>query len=289
MVDPARVRIAVTLESTPVHTRDVISLFTSLEELGGRLAHAQKAAYMIEPCRSDLVSVLEGIGVEVVPSPVFDERCRYANKLAMFDPSRDYDYLVALDTDMVIGRDFSPFILGEAVAARVAGTPHLALDEWRTLFDHVGLPFPQARMLAQRAWEETIPYYATGHVILPHAAVAPLVAAWGESVRTILSLLDVFPFLARTHPHFTDQIGFAMALARTGLPHRELPLSLSFGYQATHPDATEAGSLDAHVLHTSRRYDRHGFLTPGLFARTNRTLLDVNEALRRTQRNVMIA
>ena len=49
-----------------------------------------------------------GVTIEVV-EPV-DPRCPQANKLRMLETTEDCDYLVALDTDVVVARDFSPYI-----------------------------------------------------------------------------------------------------------------------------------------------------------------------------------
>ena len=65
----------------------------------------------------------------------------YANKIPMlgFSEEVDFDILVALDTDIIIRRDFSNLIDEKKIGAVRDDIDPLGLDNWKILFKHFGL------------------------------------------------------------------------------------------------------------------------------------------------------
>jgi len=251
-VTPERVVIATVFENRPPYLQEVATLYRTLIAEGGMLAQARKVAYCIGAPDPSLLRGLAALEVSVREVEPVDRRCPHANKLRMLEQPGDVDYLVALDTDIAIAGDFSPWIPGEAIAAKPVDGDPLTLDDWVLLFDHFGLSLPRARYLTHFQVTETIPYFNSGVVIIPGHLIGVLRQTWSKFVA---DLLDVYVRLPRIEPHrfFTDQFALALALEAAGLPHRALPLELNFPtHMPIHP-VYQPDLISPYILHHHHR------------------------------------
>ncbi len=281
MVAPERVLIAIVAENREPFTREAMYLFKTLRRFGGQLARAQGIAYFvgsIEPATARRFNELD-VTFKIV-DPV-DGRCPHANKIRMLDETVDYDYLVALDTDIVITRDFSPYIQGSSVAAKPAGQGRLSMDQWTKLFAYFGLELPVTRYLTTAKLRETIPYFNSGVVLLPKHHVPPLRDAWHASVRKLLDAYDVLPDIAERKA-FTDQFALSLALASAQLPYRGLPLEMNFPTDRPVHAALNPEGLTPYILHHHHRISASGDILPCSYENVNTLIGELNAYLRLT-------
>jgi hypothetical protein len=279
LVRPERVLVATVAEDREPHASEVMYLFKTLERFGGRLSRARRVAYFLESADFPGVDQLADLDVTVKVVERVDARCPYSNKVRMLESSEEFDYLVAVDTDVVITRDFSVFLQGSAIAAKPAGRIRLSLDQWKKVFDYFGLEVPQARYLTTARIDETIPYFNAGFLIIPMEHVTTLQAEW-QSFTT--RLLDAYPELpdVAEHPVFVDEFSLSLALASARLPFRGLPLAMNFPTDRRVDPLLEPESIKPYIIHHHHRVSPEGELLPCSYEGINAVIAEVNACLR---------
>src|SRR6185437_6723692 len=140
---------------------EMLFLFRSILRFGGSLADSQKIVYFTGNIDSSLKEIFSSMGVHV---HIIEEEIKeipHANKIQMlhFSDKEDFDYLVMLDTDVVIARDFSNFIGIEKVGCKIASVDPLGMELWKNLFEYFGLELPTERYKTALTMIETIPYF----------------------------------------------------------------------------------------------------------------------------------
>lgn len=245
------------------------------------MAHARRRLYVVGELDEGLHSTLTGLAVEIVPVKAFDERCPHANKLKMFVDEDDVDYLVALDTDVVITGDFSHEVRGSAVAAKQVDQDPFGIPNWMTLFEYFSVPFPSARFLTHFAFAETIPYFNSGVLIVPMTAMSRLAAPWGRFVTRLLEAYDELPQEIVKHRFFTDQIALALALADSQIPFRALPLEMNFPtHRPLSPDV-QTDRVAPLILHHHHRLDDEGLMLPTGYCEPDTAIARANAVMHR--------
>jgi hypothetical protein len=280
-VDPERVVVATVAEDREPFAGEAVYLFTTLHHFGGELSRARRVAYFIGSAASPSARALAELDVAVEVVEPVDARSPYANKVRMLHAPADCDYLVTLDTDVVVTRDFSVFLQGSSVAAKPAGRIRLTLEQWRDVFDHFGLELPQARYFTTARIDETIPYFNDGVVITAAAHVAPLRAAWESFVGKLLDAYPDLPGIAE-NPVFITEFSLALALAAAKLPFRALPLALNFPTDRRVHAALEPERVAPYILHHHHRLTPAGELMPCHYEHVNAVIAEVNDCLRAT-------
>ena len=170
-------------------------LFKSLNLYGGKLANAQKIACFSEPIDSKLKNDLENLGVKIKIINDIDPRCLFANKIQNLELS-DYEnieFLIALDTDVVITKDFSEFLDASKVGAKPVDRDPLSLEDWKSLYGFFGLKVPEERYLTHFTLQETIPYFNSGVLLIPKKFIKPLYETWKKYVQRLLSSYNDLP------------------------------------------------------------------------------------------------
>lgn len=279
-LDPERVLVATVAEDREPFASETVYLFKTLHHFGGELGRARRVAYFVGSADSPSSETLAELGVAVKVVEPLDARSPYTNKLRMLDVPDDCDYLVALDTDVVVTRDFSIF-LGSSVAAKPAGRIRLTLEQWERVFEYFGLELPQARYLTTARIDETIPYFNDGVVLVPRDYVAPLRSEWQSFMARLLDAYPELPEVAE-HPVFITELSLALALAAAKLPFRALPLELNFPTDRRVHAALEPGSRVPYILHHHHRLSAAGELLPCEYEEVNALIAEVNACLRST-------
>ena len=279
-VDPERVLVATVAEDREPFASETVYLFRTLDHFGGDLRRARRVAYFVGSAESPAVGRLTELGVTVKVVDPVDARTPYANKLRMLDASEDCDYLVALDTDVVVTRDFSVFLQGASVAAKPAGRIRLTLEQWVRVFDYFGLQLPRARYLTTARLDETIPYFNDGVVFVPKEHVGRLATEWRSFVRKVVDAYPELPDVAE-HPVFITEFSLALALASARLPFRALPLALNFPTDRRVHPALEPRSTSPYILHHHHRLSPAGELLFCHYEEVNAVIAEVNACLAR--------
>jgi len=237
-------------------------LFKSINILGGKLALSQKMACFSEPVDHQTKKRLESLGVEIRIVESMANENKTVNKILMLnnDLGKDYDYLITLDTDIIITKDFSEFLVGDKVRARIVGYDPLGIEIWKNLFEYFDIEFPTKRYVSLDG-TETIPYFNTGVLIVPRKCVKILFDTWRHFVNKLedayndLNELTKFSF-------FTDQIAFSLTLAFSNLDCDPLPIEMNF--PIAHPSIQNSfndKSSQPYILHHHHRISENGKIT----------------------------
>jgi hypothetical protein len=279
-----RVLVATVAENRSPFVHEVEFLFRSLRRFGGNVSHASGLVCFVGSADPAAVERLADLGVETEVVEPFDERCSHANKIRMLETAQDFEYLVALDPDIVVARDFSAHIMGAAVAAKPVDDERLTLEQWEELFARFGLALPPARYTASFTMAETIPYFNSGVLVVPREHVQPLAEAWGLFVRKLLATTAEKPS-AYEHHLFrrSDQFALALALAEAKVPFRALPLEMNFPtHHAIHP-ALEPDQVNPYLIHHHHRVSRTGEVLPCSYATVDAAVAAINRHLQETE------
>jgi hypothetical protein len=279
LLTPERMIVAAVAEDREPHASEVVYLFRTLQHFGGRMSRARQIAYFLESADHPSTRRLADLGVTVKVVERVDARCPYSNKVRMLEEAEDSDYVVALDTDVVITRDFSPYVQGSGVAAKPAGKIRLSMDEWEKVFDYFGLEIPQARYFTTARIDETIPYFNAGVVIVPTQHLSTFRTEWQSFTRR---LLDAYPDLPQVaaHPVFVDEFALSLALTSARLPFRALPLAMNFPTDRRVDPLLEPRKVAPYILHHHHRVSPNGELLACKYEEINAVIDKVNECLR---------
>jgi hypothetical protein len=279
MLIPDRVLIATVVENRRPFDREAEILFSTLRCYGGSLSRARGVAYFVNAAQVDTVERLHRLGVEVRICPPVNEAVPHANKIAALQDETNIDYVVVLDSDTCILRDFSIHLTGHGVGIKPVDCERLTAEEWQQLFAVFDLHVPRARYLTTVDKVETIAYFNSGVLIVPQRHIAPLRDAWRTLVQRILDYHPVLPQMARYS--WSDQFALTIALAAERIPHRALPHEMNFPtHLPVHPD-WRPETLNPFIIHHHHRFASDGKLLPCLYDHVNRDIDRVNQLIGR--------
>lgn len=247
------VTVRVVLEDTRRFHGEVLTLLRSLRAFGGPYAHASCELHFVERQPAD-VSAFAELGATFKTVARFDARTPHANKLGMFYPVQT-DYLLAVDADILVCGDITPYLVGDAVAAVPAYGSVLTEARWRELFDAAGLAFPADRVLTVADGSEMVPYFNSGVVVVPSRHAATLGAVWS---RYLTELLDAGPDRAwweASQRHHVGQIALALAMCSGLFPRRVLPMEMNYMLDFVLPEALDPDTREPVLLHVLHRMD----------------------------------
>lgn len=247
------VTVRAVLENDARSITEGLTLARSLRAFGGALSTSPCELFFVETIPDD-VDAFDRLDVTLRTCGRFDERCPHANKLGMLLPV-ETDYLLAVDADIVVCEDVSPYLLGDAVAAMPAWGDWMPPGRWEELFADAGVDMPRDRIITTRFWQETIPYYNGGVVITPREHVEALADSWVEHVRHLLDAADSRPWWGRAETYFLDQLALALVMGGD-LPRRDLPIEMNWMLHcADLPEHLGLASRRPLLMHTTHRMD----------------------------------
>jgi SAM-dependent methyltransferase len=271
--------VACVAENRPPYSQEVICLFKSIIAFGGVLANARKIAYFVDAVEPLISEELAQLGVIVKVVERFSDRFPHANKVRMLEESEDCDYLVALDTDVAIARDFSEMVAGHSIRAKPVDDDPLTMESWRKLFDYFGVAFPLTRFLTTFSLKETIPYFNSGVLVIPKEHVSLLSKSWQRLILDMEGAYSELPEVAR-HRFFTDQFAFALALGQSQLPYAPLPIEMNFPTHYPIHSAYSPGNIDPYVVHHHHRLSGSGELLACGYEQADRRIREINQAIK---------
>jgi uncharacterized membrane protein YgdD (TMEM256/DUF423 family) len=203
----------------------------------------------------------------------------YCNKINQLFTlaGEDFDVLAACDTDIAIMRPLDEVATTESVRARRVDqeNPPLAVLERIRAF----LGFPQQPPLAAPGCCPTATTYAMncngGMLLIPRRLMQPLGDAWLGYART----LTEHSRLLEQWVNHIDQVSWAFAMLKLGLPFEELPLEYNFPTNLAKriPRGTYAQPV---VLHYHRALDRKGRLRASGVRLVDKSIREANTRLR---------
>jgi hypothetical protein len=215
-LEPEGLLLASSLRHHLASHHEVIAAVPGPEDVWGRPS----------PATIDALRAMD-VRVEAIENPL-GPTFSHANKIPCLAVPTDADVRILVDTDMVcLGAiDDQPAFEG-AVAAKPADELAYTddLEVWRATYTAAGETLPDWRVRTTTSGDPSPPFYNTGMVVVEASLGPALSAAWlacSEQIRGATSLPH--------HRDWSDQLGFAVALARLGItptaldPQLNLPL-----------------------------------------------------------------
>lgn len=254
-------------------------MFRTLQNFGGLVSNSRKIACFSEPVSAQWVERLNSIGVLIKIVKNIDQKCVHANKIQMLNiDEHDFDYLVALDTDIVIAKDFSEFLTGSEIQAKPVDNDPLSIDQWKNLFNYFGLELTSTRYLTSFTMTETIPYFNSGVLIIPQKHVQILYETWKSFVHQLLKSYDDLPDIQK-HSFFTDQFALALSVAKIGLPHKPLPLEMNFPTHVPIHKDLNPEKINPYLIHYHHRLTQDEKIMSCNYENINKIIEKINKSL----------
>jgi hypothetical protein len=248
----------------------VRNLVLSIRRLGGRAAGAPIVAHFVEGVDDTHRRALEDLGADVEVVARVDPEYPYANKLRMFQtgPRPGTDCLVALDCDVAVVDDVTPFLSAESICVKPADCDFLTEAQWQAVFTDLGVAEPPRATVTTTFHQVTYPYFNSGVVIVPATLGSSLADRWLDCIHR-LGLLrarrpDIGPLAL-----YTDQVALACALAAGPDPVRLLPVGMNFPTHVRVHPAYVAEAFPVRVIHYHDNVDARGFLVPTTYRQAN--------------------
>lgn len=240
------------------------NLVLSVRHFGGSLAEMPIAVNVVGDADPAFVRSMDRWRATVrVVDPMDPETPRsIKNKLRVFElaATEDFDVLLALDCDAIVMGDLASVMSTTAVRAVPAIQNQLSEESWERVYDHLGLPRPEQRMVMAITGQRTYPYVNGGVLFVPRQACLPLLDRWQWARDKILELEAEEPgFLCgRT---FSDQYSLPAAVAAAGFDIDLLPVNYNLRTQTTRYAAEYDGQWGPPcIYHYHGEIDAAGFL-----------------------------
>ncbi len=215
------------LENTDAFIAEGLALARSLRAFGGPHADARCELHFVE-CTPHDTTQFDALGVTLTTVPRFDRRSPQSNKLGMFHPV-ETDYLLAVDADVLVVGDVTPYLIGTAIAAVPANAAKvLSHARWQEVFADAGVSFPSDRLLAPFSWQETIPYFNSGVLVVPGTRVASLREEWVRRTHELFEADDARDWWSTPQRAHVNQIALAIAASTGAFPRRALPIEMNY-------------------------------------------------------------
>jgi uncharacterized membrane protein YgdD (TMEM256/DUF423 family) len=203
----------------------------------------------------------------------------YCNKINQLFTlaGEDFDVLVACDTDVAITRPLNEVATAEFIRARRVDQENPPLAVLERIREFLG--FPQQPPLAAPGCSASATTYALncngGMLLIPRRFMQPLGEAWLSYATTLAEHRHV---LGQWVNHI-DQVSWAFAMLKLGLPFKELPVEYNFPTNLAKriPRGTYAQPV---VLHYHRALDRKGRLRASGVRLVDKSIREANRHLR---------
>lgn len=283
MVSQDRILIACMGVNREPYLREVEYLFRTLKSFGGKLAYSRKAVCFTEEIDHSLEKRLTNLGIKVKILQPLTTHYPHANKLLILRLAQeiDCDYLVALDTDIVVTRDFLQYLEKPSFQARPVGNDPLTIDEWKLLYEYFKLELPTDRYVTCFNLKETIPYFNSGVILIPKKYVSLLYESWKSYCSDLPAAYQKLPQIAK-HDFFTDQFALSLALNFSKIPYDAAPLEMNFPIQAPINPAMKPEKLNPCLLHYHHRISSQGHILPSPYRHVNDMIEKINRSLHET-------
>ena len=258
-------------------------LFRTLNRFGGKLSQAIKWACFIEEPHPLLRKVLEELGVTVKIIKPLDDRNPFSHKTQLLDEAdkEDIDYLVVLDTDIVIVEDFSSFIEGDSIKAKPVNNDAVGFENWKVVFKHFNLKFPSERIITTVTDEITVPIYGSGVMIYPkkylkmvYEPYANFIHTWNDDMDEGKFPIDV-PHLRKVN----EQYSLALTLSKLCIKVSPLPVKMNCTTSQLSPKQKPL-QLKPLIMHHHHRISVNGDVQHSPYENINKIIDKINKFLK---------
>lgn len=248
-------------ENTPRMLTQATRLLRSIRWFGGELANARVVVFGVGELETCARKTLEQLGAEIRVVSRFHPENPAANRLQMLTELLDAPepVLFLLDCDTIVVQDPLAFLDADVFQGKIAPTPTVNDDVFERLFAHFQMPKPPRAHITPFDGTPTIPYYNTGVLAIPTTLARKIEPSWRKFNR----ILADDPELVAPCQRHMHQASLALALAETGIPHKELPHAMNYQINATHIEAPAGyADIDPIIIHYHHLGTEDGFLLP---------------------------
>ncbi|MGI0011582.1 MAG: DUF4214 domain-containing protein [Nitrosopumilaceae archaeon] len=299
-MDPSRILIACQGPARESFTKEIQTLFKSVNLFGGKLSHAKKVVYFTEPVDSQVLQNLKSLGVKVEIIDNAYNRIVHANKIQilLFTQKEDFDLLISLDTDVVITDDFSSLINETKIGASIEAVDPLGIKRWKNIFQYFNVTFPSNREITSFSDEKIIPYFNSGVLLIPKIHSTKLLESWQFFINRLINIVEEVPIISE-NSFYIDQIALTLAMHYSRLPYYWLPLSMNFStHIGSHKDNKRSepfqikyrqsvSTMRPYIIHHHHRLTKSGFVRYCYYDNINRVIDSLNLSLKNMSKDSM--
>jgi hypothetical protein len=281
MIDPKRIILGCVVASSNKNYSNLETeyLFLTLNKFGGNTSLVKKWACFVEEPNPLVKEVLKNLGVSIKIVEPLDQRDPYSNKLRLLEESmgEDFDYLVVLDTDILVADDFLSFIDGDSIKAKPVNYDPIGLENWEKLFDHFNLKFPKNRVKTITSGTETIPYFGSGVMIIPKKYVKTIFESCSNFIHLLCDHRDQgkLPQIFSKQKHLNEIICLALSLAKNNLDCSHLPLEMNYSTMKVSEEQNPT-FLKPKLIHYHHKIFDNGSIIPCPYENINKTIDKIN-------------
>jgi len=262
-------------------------LFRTLNRFGGEASKVKKWACFVEKPNPIVKDVLKELGVIIKIVKPLDERDPYSNKLRLLEETinEDVDYLIVLDTDIIVAEDFSSLIHGDSIKAKPVNADPLRLENWKILFEYFNLKFPINRIKTITTKEETIPYFGSGVMIIPKKYVKILFETWSNFIHALCDHREKeeLPKVFSDFQMLNEIVALALTLAKTGFNCSSLPLKMNYSTIKVSPEENPS-KLKPMLIHHHHKIFEDGSIMHSPYENINKIIDQINEFLKKEKK-----
>jgi len=259
------------------------NLFLTLQLNGGVISKAKRIACLSEVGPNFVEpEFFNKLNVKVQKIDDIDARHIISNKIQMLNQTyleNDFELVVALDTDIVITKDFSSFLNDDKIGGAPVRRPKNRMENWKDFYKFFGIKLPEQRFFSTITYDEMPPYFNSGVLVVPRKHVTNLYNAWKKFV---LQLIDCYSEIPNNLEPFrrVDQLGLALALTDECLPFYELPLEMNFPTpRVIHPKFNPE-NLEPSLLHYHANFNGDGTLGLTSYSHINEIIEKINRQIK---------
>ena len=277
-MDPKRVIIACQGSPTEKFLLQMENLFKSLELNGGSLKQAKRLAVFSEPIESKKTLNLNKLNVRIKISKDLVPDYLFSNKIRMLELGEyndDYDFLVALDTDILINRDFSNFLKNGGLSASFVRSSKNSMQQWNKIFKYFGLELSTKKNFSSITKVEIPPLFNSGVLIIPQKYTSLLYTKWKKYVLKLIKSYNEIEdnFEPR---RFIDQIGLSLAIIEGKIPYISLPIEMNFPTRPRKNPDFFPTDTEPYLFHYHNWYKKDGNLRLSPYVNINKFIDKIN-------------
>jgi len=282
VVNPERVIIACQGSPTKKFLKQMENLFKTLDVNGGQLKKAKRLACFSEDINPELTSELTKLHVRIKKVDSIDSRHIISNKIQMLlldEYNDDYDYLAALDSDIVINKDFSHYFRPDGIGAALVRHSENNLLQWEKFFQFFGFELPEKIFYSSINRKEIPPYFNSGVLLIPRQYIKLLYDKWKEFILKLIESFDQIPDNKESFSRI-DQLALSLAIIENKFPYYELPVSINFPHRGTAYPNFNPKEIEPYIIHYHKNFNEDGTLVPSPYPNINKIIDRLNFNIR---------
>ena len=227
MINPEKILVACLSTGEIRYIDEAMLLFKTLNVFGGTLSKAKKIACFTKNIDEVYKQKLSHLGVQVKIIDKLNSPDVMSSRIQVLTLDEDYEFLVVLDTDMIVTNDFSKFLQQDSIGVPIEDDDLLSIRNWKDIFQHFNIEFPKARVNTSFTNLNTIPYFGASVLLVPKMFVKNLYSTWKYYIKELWNNHKKFLDIEQALIYHNIQYAFALTLHNLKMNYNSLPISMS--------------------------------------------------------------